>query len=163
MKWRNDDGMLIETALFRADTDDELAVAHNVAGRSSFRNVGRARRQGLEAVSYTHLDVYKRQDEGQADFRLSLGLRRMAARSNTRRRTLRIDSSRKTRGSRAQGLVPAPQTGIDVYKRQRPNSVPCGPRRTSMRSRSNTGKPFRSDFPAPLRHRPCLLYTSRCV
>ena len=58
MKWRNDDGMLIETALFRADTDDELAVAHNVAGRSSFRNVGRARRQGLEASLHTALSDY---------------------------------------------------------------------------------------------------------
>ena len=50
--------MLIETALFRADTDDELAVAHNVAGRSSFRNVGRARRQGLEASLHTAMSDY---------------------------------------------------------------------------------------------------------
>lgn len=35
--------------LFRADTDDEIAVATNAGGRSTFRNVGRARRQGLEA------------------------------------------------------------------------------------------------------------------
>ena len=49
MKWRNTDGTRLEAALFRADTDDELAVARNVAGRSSFRNVGRARRQGFEA------------------------------------------------------------------------------------------------------------------
>lgn len=48
MKWRNDTGSAWEAALFRADTDDELAVARNVGGRSTYRNVGRARRQGLE-------------------------------------------------------------------------------------------------------------------
>lgn len=47
-KWRNRDGARVEAALFRADTDDELAVARNVGGRSSYRNVGRARRQGME-------------------------------------------------------------------------------------------------------------------
>jgi len=47
-KWRNDAGAHVEAALFRADTDDELAVARNVGGRSSFRNVGRARREGAE-------------------------------------------------------------------------------------------------------------------
>ena len=55
MKWRSDNGTRIETALFRAETDDELAVARHVAGRSSFRNVGRARRQGLEASLHTML------------------------------------------------------------------------------------------------------------
>ena len=48
MKWRGGQGAGIEAALFRADTDDELAVARNVGGRSSFRNVGAARRQGVE-------------------------------------------------------------------------------------------------------------------
>ena len=48
MKWRGVRGARIEGALFRADTDDELAVARNVGGRSSFRNVGAARRQGVE-------------------------------------------------------------------------------------------------------------------
>ncbi len=47
-KWRNAAGAAVEAALFRADTDDELAVARNSGGRSSFRNVGRARRQGAE-------------------------------------------------------------------------------------------------------------------
>jgi len=49
MKWRADGGAQANAALFRADTDDELAVARNMGGRSSFRNVGAARRQGLEA------------------------------------------------------------------------------------------------------------------
>ncbi|MGH8027569.1 MAG: TonB-dependent receptor family protein [Pseudoxanthomonas sp.] len=48
MKWRGESDTRLEAALFRADTDDELAVVRNVGGRSSFRNVGRARRQGLE-------------------------------------------------------------------------------------------------------------------
>ncbi|KRA53765.1 ligand-gated channel [Pseudoxanthomonas sp. Root65] len=48
MKWRGEQGLRVETAVFRADTDDELAVARNVGGRSSFRNVGAARRQGVE-------------------------------------------------------------------------------------------------------------------
>ncbi|KAF1711465.1 TonB-dependent receptor [Pseudoxanthomonas kalamensis DSM 18571] len=50
-KWRNGDGASLEAALFRADTDDELAVARNVGGRSSYRNVGRARRQGFELAA----------------------------------------------------------------------------------------------------------------
>lgn len=67
-KWRNERGAALEAALFRADTDDELAVARNVGGRSSFRNVGRARREGVEVagvlplgaawqidLAYTHL------------------------------------------------------------------------------------------------------------
>ena len=51
-KWRNASGARIEAALFRADTDDELAVARNVGGRSSYRNVGRARRQGAELSAH---------------------------------------------------------------------------------------------------------------
>ncbi|KAF1696239.1 TonB-dependent receptor [Pseudoxanthomonas jiangsuensis] len=47
-KWRGRAGAAVEAALFRADTDDELAVARNSGGRSSYRNVGRARRQGAE-------------------------------------------------------------------------------------------------------------------
>jgi len=48
LKWRGDGGRLLQAALFRADTDDELAVARNSGGRSSYRNVGQARRQGAE-------------------------------------------------------------------------------------------------------------------
>ena len=47
-KWRNESGAALNVAVFRADTDDELAVASNVGGRSTYRNVGRARRQGVE-------------------------------------------------------------------------------------------------------------------
>jgi len=48
VKWQPDGRLALQAALFRADTDDELAVARNVGGRSSFQNVGKARRQGAE-------------------------------------------------------------------------------------------------------------------
>jgi iron complex outermembrane receptor protein len=54
-KWRNESGSSLNVAVFRADTDDELAVASNVGGRSTYRNVGRARRQGAEASFETPL------------------------------------------------------------------------------------------------------------
>lgn len=47
-KWRAPGGTTLNAALFRADTENELAVARNVGGRSSFQNIGRARRQGAE-------------------------------------------------------------------------------------------------------------------
>ncbi len=37
-----------EVAVFRADTDDEIAIATNAGGRSSYRNIGSARREGVE-------------------------------------------------------------------------------------------------------------------
>lgn len=40
----------LQLAAFRADTDDELAVASNAGGRSTYQNAGRARRQGLEVA-----------------------------------------------------------------------------------------------------------------
>ncbi|NYF37152.1 TonB-dependent receptor [Stenotrophomonas sp. JAI102] len=48
-KWQGQRGAQVEAALFRADTDDELAVASNSGGRSTYRNIGRTRRQGAEA------------------------------------------------------------------------------------------------------------------
>ena len=36
-------------ALFRADSDDELAVATNLGGRTTYQNIARSRRQGIEA------------------------------------------------------------------------------------------------------------------
>jgi len=44
-----DNGAQVELSAFRADTRDELAVAGNTGGRSTYRNIGSARRQGLEA------------------------------------------------------------------------------------------------------------------
>lgn len=48
-KWHAQGGTQLEAALFRADTRDELAVASNSGGRSTYRNIGRTRRQGAEA------------------------------------------------------------------------------------------------------------------
>jgi len=55
IKWRDGQGTLFEAALFNAETRDELAVARNVGGRSSFQNVASARRQGAEASLETPL------------------------------------------------------------------------------------------------------------
>jgi iron complex outermembrane receptor protein len=44
-------GARYELTAFRADTRDELAVASNSGGRSTYRNIGRARRQGVEAFA----------------------------------------------------------------------------------------------------------------
>jgi len=48
-RWRGPGQAMATVALFRADTDDELAVASNTNGRSTYRNIGRTRRQGAEA------------------------------------------------------------------------------------------------------------------
>lgn len=46
-KWR--EGVWgVDAALFRANVDNEIGVASNSGGRSSFKNVGRTRREGLE-------------------------------------------------------------------------------------------------------------------
>ncbi|WP_372162253.1 TonB-dependent receptor family protein [Xanthomonas axonopodis pv. cyamopsidis] len=47
-KWRAQSGAALEFAVFHADTDDELAVASNTNGRSTYRNIGATRRQGAE-------------------------------------------------------------------------------------------------------------------
>jgi len=47
-KWAPGRGLQLEAAAFRADTRDELAIATNQDGRSTYRNVGRTRRQGIE-------------------------------------------------------------------------------------------------------------------
>lgn len=44
-------GGALDLTAFRADTRDELAVASNTGGRSTYHNVGAARRQGLEAAA----------------------------------------------------------------------------------------------------------------
>ncbi len=43
-------GAQMQLALFRADTRDELAIATNSGGRTTFQNIDRSRRQGLEAA-----------------------------------------------------------------------------------------------------------------
>lgn len=44
------DGIRMDLAAFRADTDDELAVASSAGGRTTYRNLGRATREGVEAA-----------------------------------------------------------------------------------------------------------------
>jgi iron complex outermembrane receptor protein len=54
VKWRLPSRLEAAFDLFRADTRDELAVATSNGGRSTYRNVGRARRQGAEASLSAH-------------------------------------------------------------------------------------------------------------
>ncbi len=67
-KWQITRALEFDAAAFRADTTDELAVATNENGRSTYQNVGKARRQGIEtsltgqlgndwqlAAGFTHL------------------------------------------------------------------------------------------------------------
>lgn len=71
LKWQAQEGwegqgaarlQTLELALFRGDTDDELVVARNLGGRSSFRNIGRTRRSGVEFTSALTLSTHWRLD-----------------------------------------------------------------------------------------------------
>jgi len=46
-KWRRA-GLTLDAALFDASTGDEIGIASNRGGRSTFRNVGRTQRRGVE-------------------------------------------------------------------------------------------------------------------
>jgi len=46
-KWRRD-GLALDAALFQASTANEIGIASNRGGRSTFRNVGRTERRGAE-------------------------------------------------------------------------------------------------------------------
>jgi iron complex outermembrane recepter protein len=48
IKWRPAVAVALDAALFKADSQDEIAVASNSGGRASYRNVGRTRREGAE-------------------------------------------------------------------------------------------------------------------
>jgi iron complex outermembrane receptor protein len=48
VKWIERAGWRATVAAFRIDTDDEIAVATNAGGRSTFRNAGTTRREGVE-------------------------------------------------------------------------------------------------------------------
>jgi iron complex outermembrane receptor protein len=54
-KWRGEGGIEADAALFGIDTDNEIGVATNAGGRSSFQNVGRTRRYGIEAATVWRL------------------------------------------------------------------------------------------------------------
>jgi iron complex outermembrane receptor protein len=75
VKQRGDGGQVFAAALFEADSRNELAVAGSSGGRTSFHNIGRARRRGAElrwqqplaprwalATAYTFLDARFRSD-----------------------------------------------------------------------------------------------------
>lgn len=49
-KWR-EGGLALDATVFRIDTDQEIGVATNAGGRSSFRNVGRTERWGAELAA----------------------------------------------------------------------------------------------------------------
>ncbi|MCX7555962.1 TonB-dependent receptor [Xanthomonadaceae bacterium JHOS43] len=69
--WRPSSAVVMESAVFRVDTDDELAVARNSGGRTSFRNVASARREGIELALDTSVSD---------DWRFRFGYTRIAAR-----------------------------------------------------------------------------------
>jgi iron complex outermembrane receptor protein len=48
IKWFDTEGWRATAAVFRVDTDDEIVVDTNVGGRSTFRNAGGTRRDGVE-------------------------------------------------------------------------------------------------------------------
>ncbi|MFC4726879.1 TonB-dependent receptor family protein [Coralloluteibacterium thermophilus] len=50
VKLRPDAALGMEFAVFRADSRDELAVATNSGGRTTYQNIDRSRRQGAEAA-----------------------------------------------------------------------------------------------------------------
>ncbi|WP_425490117.1 TonB-dependent receptor family protein [Dyella telluris] len=69
-KWQATRALAFDAAWFRADTRDELAIDTSVNGRTTYRNVPDARRQGIElsmngeitpswqlSVAYTHLQA----------------------------------------------------------------------------------------------------------
>ncbi|QWT19915.1 TonB-dependent receptor [Bacillus sp. NP157] len=70
IKLRPTDAIQAGVAVFRADSDNELAVATNVGGRTTYQNIASSRRQGVEAsfddefahdlhlvAAYTHLQA----------------------------------------------------------------------------------------------------------
>jgi iron complex outermembrane receptor protein len=70
VKWKAGQDWELDAAWFRADTRHELAVATNLGGRSSYRNIGQSRREGVEASLHGDLG------DG---WRLALGLTHVQA------------------------------------------------------------------------------------
>jgi iron complex outermembrane receptor protein len=71
LKWQAHGVPAIELALFRADSRDELAVASNLDGRATYRNIGHSRREGVELAVDGELG---------AGWRLRLGMTWLSAR-----------------------------------------------------------------------------------
>ncbi|MBK1715242.1 iron transporter [Rubrivivax gelatinosus] len=47
-KWRQDESLDLDLALFQVMVDDEIGIASNAGGRASYQNVGRTLRRGAE-------------------------------------------------------------------------------------------------------------------
>ncbi|UXI68722.1 TonB-dependent receptor family protein [Tahibacter amnicola] len=74
--WQHDwpERAALALALFRADSRNELAVASNLAGRTSYRNIGHSRREGLEVSA---------RDSGDGPWRWQLAATAIDARYRT--------------------------------------------------------------------------------
>lgn len=60
-KWRDDSrGLALDLAVFEARTDDEIGVATNAGGRSTFQNVGSTTRRGAELGAGWSIDRHWR-------------------------------------------------------------------------------------------------------
>ncbi|WP_428425464.1 TonB-dependent receptor family protein [Methylibium sp.] len=60
-KWRDDErGLTADLAVFEARTDDEIGVATNAGGRSTFQNVGSTTRRGAELGAGWSIDPHWR-------------------------------------------------------------------------------------------------------
>ncbi|WP_108472275.1 TonB-dependent receptor family protein [Rhodanobacter thiooxydans] len=70
-KWQVTRALAFDTAVFRADTRDELAVRTSQGGRSTYQNVGDTRRQGVESSLTGQLAD---------DWQISAGFTRLQAR-----------------------------------------------------------------------------------
>lgn len=70
LKWQPTPALELDAALFRADSRNELGVASNQGGRSTYRNIGHSRRQGAE------LELRGELGRG---WRLALGVTRLQA------------------------------------------------------------------------------------
>jgi iron complex outermembrane recepter protein len=56
IKWRPYSKISVNAAVFRVATKNEIAISTNTGGRSSFRNVGRTQRSGLEIAGQAQFD-----------------------------------------------------------------------------------------------------------
>ena len=89
-KWRDLDlGLGLEAAVFRTETRNEIGVDSNRDGRTTFKNVGRTRREGLEVAGRWNPD---------ADWRAQLALTWLSARYR--------DSDLAPAGNRIAGTTP---------------------------------------------------------
>jgi iron complex outermembrane recepter protein len=89
-KWRQLDlGLSLDAAVFRTETRNEIGVAANRDGRTTFKNVGRTRREGVEVAGRWDPD---------ADWRAQVALTWLSARYR--------DSDLAPAGNRIAGTTP---------------------------------------------------------